>query len=348
MKQATVPAAGNLIDADLHNFGQRVEVIEKACGLWFRKPRTAFWEWLFFGKGSPIEKYFFWTGPNGHSPLNEFIFNLEVESTHHWLGFSRKVESCSEASLLGSHFYSLGVLLAYSFIFGIRDLHRGNLVMTPTHLQVVDVEVVFARLILPNETILLPFKQVSWEGSGVGAFLPERFQLSHDHAKDLLGGYVDMFQLLIKKRVEILAVLQKIIDPTTPIRVLVRNTIEYNLSPNIHLKNDLMAEERAQLSRGDVPYFFKTLGGEDLLWLQQQDKTAVVKSLGEFKSDIDRHALSPEILLGEQLVNESRLAQGALLICRKLALSEEYLLNDKTVISNKLVRIKSVEYKIKS
>ena len=172
MKRALVLVAGKNIDADCHNFGKKVETVERACGTWFRKPRTTHWEWLFFGKDSPLKKYFQTIGHTNHFPLADCIFNLEIEQMDDWFGYSRKVEAQSGVNISEGHFYSFGALLAYSFIFGIRDLHCGNLVMTSSHLQVVDVEVVLARLILPHESILLPFKQIPWEGSGIAALSP--------------------------------------------------------------------------------------------------------------------------------------------------------------------------------
>ena len=346
MKPETALVATKVIDADLHNFGQRVELTERACGTWFRKPRTVYWEWLFFGKSSPLKRLFALSGPNGDISFADSIFNLEVEPVHHWLGYSKKVETHSGFPPSETHFYSFGVLLAYTYVFGIRDLHCGNLVMTPTHFQVVDAEVVLTRLILPNETILLSFKQVSWRESGIGALLPEGPDLSHDDARAFLGGYVDMFQHLIKKRELILAELQSIVDPDVPIRVLVRNTLEYNPAHAAVKKNDFLPEETAQLDRGDVPYFFKKSGDDSLRWLQAPGVAASVPSLGRFKADIDRHADKLRSLMSEPLVNDARLIQGLMLICRKLGLNQSYALSGKTNISARSINLNSIKYNL--
>src|ERR1017187_4327930 len=148
--------------ADSHNFGKRVEKIRRARGALLPQPRTVFWEWLFFGKDSPLAEVFHGLGENGELPLSSFLFNLEVEVTEEWLGYSKELLEEKVDHLAPSHFYGFGILLAYTYIFGIRDLHRQNLILTKSHLQPVDVEVVLTKLVLPSETLLLPFKNMGY------------------------------------------------------------------------------------------------------------------------------------------------------------------------------------------
>ncbi|OQW49811.1 MAG: hypothetical protein A4S09_03380 [Proteobacteria bacterium SG_bin7] len=336
--------ASNEIDADLHNFGNRVELIERAHETWFCKPRTVYWEWLFFGKGSPLKRFFDFVGPSGTISFADCIFNLDVEPVHHWLGYSKKVNTCTDLEPLKEHFYSFGVLLAYTYIFGIRDLHRRNLVFTKTHLQVVDAEVVLTRLILPNETILLPFKQVTWQDSGIGELLPNGpDHLSRDNAKAILDGYVEMFQHIIKNQERILEELKGVVDNKVPVRVLVRNTPDYYSAID---NTDFLPEEISQLNRRDIPYFFKKLGNDSLYWLQSPSVDGEVQSLGRFKADIDRHADSLPRLLGTDLLNDARLVQGLFLICRKLNLKETYSLSCGACVSAESIRMSTVDYKL--
>ncbi len=349
LKLESVQVVSKEIDADLHNFGKRVELTQRSGGKWFCKPRTVYWEWLFFGTDSPLKRVFNFIGASGIISLADCIFNLEVEYVHHWLGYSKKVEAFSDFTPQRSHFYSFGVLLAYSYVFGIRDLHRKNLVFTPTHLQVVDAEVVLTRLILPNETILLPFKQVAWRDSGIGALsITGPNDISQENANAILDGYVEMFQHLIKNRERVLAELQGVIDPETPIRVLMRNTSEYYSAGGKSAESDFLPEEISQLVRGDIPYFFKRMGKNYLSWLQAPSTEGAVQSLGRFKADIDRHADALESLVGEELVNDARLVQGLFLICRKLNLKQNYTLSGGTNVSAESIQMNSVEYRLSS
>lgn len=338
MKLATVQADSNIIDADLHNFGQRVETQTRACGTdWFRKPRTVYWEWFFFGKNSPL-KPLFETGGNGQSRLSDYIFNLDTEISNQWLGYSKRILQ-STVTPDTSHFYSFGALLAYCYVFGIRDLHRGNLIMTPTHLQVVDAEVVLTRLVLPNETILLPFKEVGRQKSGIGALVSES-QLSSENGETILSGYFDMFTHLIKNRSLLLKKFEDVADLEIPIRVLLRNTVDYKTA------TDFLPEESAQLSRNDIPYFFKRLGQKDLLWLEKKGTEIKAGPLGRFEPDIARHAIHPSVILSEEMVSNERLVQGAFLIYRKLGLTSEYRLKNNTHITSKRIFFESSNYQL--
>jgi lantibiotic modifying enzyme len=128
--------------ADLHNFGQAVQKIGRGSEKVFQKPRPIYWEWLFFGQNSPLSIFFEQSRVQGVNP-RQVLFNLTTEINANYCGVSSEIIGQLGTKTLSSHAYSLGVLLAYCYIFGIRDLHRHNLVKTQAHLQVVDAEVVF-------------------------------------------------------------------------------------------------------------------------------------------------------------------------------------------------------------
>jgi len=153
-----------VIEADLHNFGRSVQKVGRASGTYYQKPRPVYWERLFFGVDSPLAS-FFGKGGAEFQPKHA-LFNLETEIDADFTGLSREVLSVP-ASVERNHFYSFGVLLAYCYVFGVRDLHRHNILRTATHLQVVDAEVVLVKLLLPNETLLLPFKDIGAELASV-------------------------------------------------------------------------------------------------------------------------------------------------------------------------------------
>ena len=312
------------LDSDKHNFGQTVRLMERASGLWFRKPRPVFWEYLFFGKTSPLKKYFSEPNATGRS-LDKYLFNLEVEIEAEWIGHSRGVPRAQDVSVSEEHFYAFGVLLGYSFLFGIRDLHRHNLILTPTHMQVIDAEVVLTNLTLPHETVLLPFKDIGFETCGASLIANSIREISQAQRRELFRGYFDLFAVAFKNHTEILQELKSVVD-ATPVRVILRNTREYTKHLNGHsLIKDLLNEERVQLARGDIPYFFKRLGKRDLFWISSEDGAALpVDGLGVFQADIDRHALLPETLLRNKDIIEKKMVQGAFLLQKLLVDDTEY------------------------
>jgi len=312
------------LDADKHNFGQLVKPMERASFLFFRKPRPVFWEHLFFGQGSPLESLFSEMGENAPFDLASFLFNLVVEIESEWLGYSKEIKT-ADVPVTEQHFYSFGVLLGYTYAFGIRDLHKFNLIKTKSHLQVIDAEVVLTNLILPNETILLPFKDVPFEDCGASLLIDSLEQLSTEQRRLIFAGYFDLFAVIFKKQKALVDCLTTI-QCQAPIRILVRNTRIYSNHLNGKSKiQDLLEEEQLQLERGDVPYFFKRLSDDRLYWISSENRNAAsVKSLESFKSDVDRHAQPVSILLGTPEAVEKKMAQGALFLQRKLGISEAY------------------------
>ena len=334
-------------NSDCHNFGKRVEKVQRASGAWFQKPRTVFWEWFFFGKTSPLAEVFSSVGKNSEKPLADFLFNLDIEINSAWLGYAREVVETKDQELLSSHFYGFGVLLAYSYIFGIRDLHRENLVLTETHLQVVDAEVVLTKLVLPNETILLPFKNVGYEFAGIGRLLPSPELLSQDQAKALFAGYFDFFDCAINKKDAIAHALSDAKMSQHPVRVILRNTSEYTNLESL----DLMASEESQLKRGDIPYYFKRVGNVSVNWMSSQSIFSEESILPRFVSDMNRHAVNPLSLLETNLASPKVMIQGALHLIRHFKYSSaslSFLLNQniKVDFANSLVEVDAIIYSI--
>jgi hypothetical protein len=306
--------------ADKHNFGKSVEKIRQASGTLFRKPRTVFWEWLFFGNKSPLAEIFNTAGLNGELPLSSFLFNLELNVDGPWLGHSTEVQADESGNLKPSHFYGFGVLLAYSYIFGIRDLHQQNLVKTSTHFQAVDAEIVFTRLVLPSETLLLPFKNFGYEFSGIGALAKTAAGFNTENIQQIFAGYFDLFLHAVNRRDEITHALGGIDAGDHPCRVIVRNTLEYKpFLDSRDLGADLLVSESIQLARGDVPYYFKYLGRKELRWLSTPSIEGVEENLGRFLPDIERHAVDPVALVATNLSSDRKMVHGGIQLIRHFA-----------------------------
>ena len=313
-----------LFEADPHNFGQTVVPVERAYGTWYRKPRSVFWEKMLFGKDSPLEQVFNGTGENGHQPLGNFLFNLEVETINPWLGFSRGVQSV-HCSISDSHFYGFGVLIAYCYAFGVRDLHRYNLVQTQSHFQVVDAEVVMTKLILPNETLLLPFKDVSFELSGAGLLWKNLEGIAAADAERILAGYFDMFKSICDNVQAIKVIVDSQETSAEPIRMIVRNTGVYKSALEQGDFSKFLPEEKEQLNRGDIPYFFKLLGRQELFWIRDQGcEPAIVSDTAETGPDVDRHAHLPSELFPSESAMEIKMIQGSMLLQKLLRIAEPF------------------------
>lgn len=274
--------------ADKHNFGQQVEKVQRGPDTWYRKPRTVYWEWLFFGKTSPLKTLFNEKGENGSRPLADYFFNLDIEVESTWSGYAKEVSTENQTQTL-EHFYAFGALIAYCYIFGIRDLHKQNLIMTKTHLQAVDAEVVFTALTLPHETLLLPFKNVGYEFAGIGALVNSKEELTQEQVGQIICGYWDLFSLALARKIKIEQTLAGLDFLKIPGRVIVRNTSEYK-SLLDNSPDNALSSEIEQLKRGDIPYYFKFVTDKSLYWLREKGRPQVEGSVGIFQRDIDRHA----------------------------------------------------------
>ena len=297
---------------------------ERASAVYYEKPRPVFWEQLFFGKESPFVALFANKGENYQQSLSSFIFNLDIEIKNDWLGYSKEVLS-QEFETKKSHFYSFGVLLAYTYILGIRDLHRYNLIKMENHLQVIDAEVVLTNLVLPHESVLLPFKEVDFSLCALSLLAPSIEVLTEDQKKLILTGYFDLFARVYEKQEEMLRLLNSLTS-YPPIRVLLRNTRTYysHLSGEVPIE-DLYEEEKIQLGRGDIPYFFKIIGDNQLYWLKSlEGQKATIKVTGIYQNDVNRHAQTPSVLIGSPESIEKKMAQGALFLFKKLGVTEHY------------------------
>lgn len=304
--------------ADTHNFGQQVKRVQQGTDalpcFYYDKPRSVYWEWLFFGQTSPLKNIFETKARDPYKTLSHYLFNLDIEILGKWRGRSKEVVEWP-GDITNEHFYAFGVLIAYCYIFGIRDLHKQNLIKTETHFQVVDAEVVFTRLILPSETLLLPFKHIGYELAGIGVFANNKSEHTLEQKQAIIDGYMDMFSFVIEKKNQVDEIFSSLKLDSHPIRVIIRNTSEYK-SILESTEENILKSELCQLSRGDVPFYFKYLGRSELLWLKGIDADSSEMSLEYYKKDIDRHAISYSNGWCESVVSKRTMATGILFLKR--------------------------------
>lgn len=305
------------LDADLHNFGQQVTQEERASGIYFRKPRPVYWEWLFFGNNSPLKSCF------QAEKLSEVVFNLDVENYDGTGGLSKKVLEVDESETDLSQSYNFGVLTAYCYIFGIRDLHKGNVIRTKSHLQVIDAEVVLSKILLPNETLLLPFKETSFEICAAKKSFSQIGMIDTEKLSEILSGFFSLFSCVIDSSEKMLSIFNEHKEKMhqVPVRHIMRDTANYKkwreqqISPTIPFcENELL-----QLGRGDIPYFFKFVGDSKLYaYINSHGQYTEVTAPIVFQKGIDREATSPIDLLSRTRLSNELLPTGSLFILKKL------------------------------
>lgn len=260
---------------DSHNFGRRV--FERDG--YIVKPRTVFWEWLFLCPESPLR-----------TALVSFVSAAEREGLDRQVfSFLPRVKVNSPGARDGGEVQRIqlaplpqgsteqrkdlagvvGRSLAFWSWFGVADLHwenmvlgldaEGHIVFTP-----VDIEMVLADLSLPTETKLLPdadpeVADVCRHAAGVRRVLP--YLGKPLDVADLLimaSAYRKMLALLDGHAREMASFFEQL--PAwreMPIRVCLRGTDEYVQGDFRELWPPLLDEEKEQLDRGDIPYFFR-------------------------------------------------------------------------------------------
>lgn len=292
--------------------------MERAHHLWFKKPRPIYWEHLFFGRESPLAVHFSAQGKFGRK-ISDYIFNLETQIENDWLGYSKAVHTADKVTVTEEHFYSFGVILAYCYFFGIRDLHRFNLIFTPSHLQVIDAEVVLTNLTLPNETLLLPFKDIAFDLCGLSHLAATVEAISEENKLRIFEGYFDACAIFHRNQRSLFDTLNSSVK-NVPVRVIIRNTKEYRKHLTGKEKiTDLFFEESEQLARGDIPYFFKRPGSTALYWISdEENRETNVEEFDKFAADVQRHASTAITLVGDTNVIERKMVQGAFIMQKHL------------------------------
>lgn len=279
------------------------------------KPRTVFWEALFFGLDSPLKKFFASTSINFGlqvcAPQNAFENHvLKVKA----------VTKYSRGAL--TEFREFGQLLAYCYHFGIQDLHWQNILLTSTGPQVIDVEQVFSDLLLPNQTLMLPTEDLLKASAAINLITELDLEnIGTDYAAELVAGFNEISYLIWNKASPIneeLDALSATIQ-ITPNRVFFRRTKDYveYLQGTLQIQ-DLFEAERTQLERGDIPYFFMFIGGtETFVYTDASWATKVVQIPQMFLKFSSYAGFSPRELLQPKII-EARWARGSLYLMHKL------------------------------
>ncbi len=283
---------------DLHNFGAAVQKTDLDGSIFYKKPRTTYWENLFFGESSPLKTIF------KNTPLFDCFCLREVN-----LGGESLQQEVLPGNFSHLDFESYGFLVAYCFCMGIQDLHHCNIVPASFGAQPIDVEVVFSNLISPSQTLLVPGSNIEFSRSGLGCFFQSQDQLSEENILALIRGFYSGVTKLLSVSDEILQLLpcrERI--SCIHNRVIFRSTKQYFEAPA-----DLFLEEKVQLERGDIPYFFKTGKSSKVFYFKTKNKAIEVVGLpSKFKKIADTIGWSPEIILSKDRLRNKTLPIGTL------------------------------------
>ncbi len=176
----------------------------------------------------------------------------------------------SQRPITTKDFYEFGQLLGYCYYFGIQDIHKDNLLITNTGLQVVDVEQALSNLLLPNQTLLFPTdKKLAWS-AGINALTQDPLELiPNTEAKALIDGYQSITECFFAQLSHLREILQAHESDfkNYPIRIFFRGTRDYaNLLEKKTTIENLLLEENIQLERGDIPYFFKFINRNQVFY----------------------------------------------------------------------------------
>ncbi len=295
---------------DLHNFGRSVE---KTRSGWIQKPRSTFWEELFYSEKSEFRPFL--EAVLGEEPVIRCLPKIRYQKPSRQPDY-RLVEAVKVRAFdpddhgLEYILEAWGGLLALASWFGMGDLHANNVFFGKCSksgrliLMPVDIEVIFSRYAHPIQAGLLPAQKhhVPLFGFRKISGILERMT-----AKESLGivfGYLRTLEKLGKQGKEISAKLLSIKGiKNAPIRIIPRNTGAYrDMLKFPEMREELKAHpsEVEQLARGDIPYFFTKISDQRIHYHVSPDlrKTA---SIGKKDLGLDNQSAfkNPSTLLND-------------------------------------------------
>ena len=235
---------------DPHNFGRRVEL----RGDVIHKPRTVLWEWLMLSRASPLRRFL--------GREFDFLPTLAIDRRR---GLVERLQLGPLRGRRDELATVVGKSLALWAWLGVADLHWENMALGVQDGRVVfgplDIEMMFGDMRLPTETKLIPEADPEYgeelrRAAGVRRALPHLgTPIRGEHLVAIVTAYRATLEFL-DRNTKTIARLVRELD--APIRVLLRATSDYTKDPVPW--PPLLECEREQMTRGDVPYFFRLRG----------------------------------------------------------------------------------------
>jgi len=308
---------------DTHNFGRHVSVGARLV----KKPRTVFWEWLVLGNDSPLRRVLSELAERDGFGQDAFAFlpTLRVRRSRLAGEVERlQIAPLGRLSAPGKRELAVAVgrsLALFSWL-GVADLHWENLALgRGAEGQVIfaplDIEIALSDLASPTETKLLPdvdpdYAAICRHAAGVRRILPYLGKPIQGPALvEMADSYLALLGLLERNR----AVLARTIAAApgfseAPIRVCLRGTGEYVLASSVPPSPPLLDAEVEQLTRGDIPYFFRLYGQPGIRWFANRALTAT-KSL-PLRGDVPKLEPLLSVTRGFRSPARKRLAEAGL------------------------------------
>lgn len=255
---------------DLHNFGQKVS--RKSDQNAYFKPRCIFWEHFYFSKQSPLYLFFKNQLSSSDFLFFENHFQLTIETTNNFQT-GTSIELINEKINSQIDFYSFGMLTAYCTFFGIIDLHTGNVIYNGKHFIPIDIELVNGALRLPTETLLFPIND---EERPYSVYQQIEKYFNQNTIDQFISGFYQMFHLLFTHTKSLSLFLQNFDFTKYPVRVIVMHTLKYKDTTEA-----LIAEEKLQIERKDIPFFFKFINDNNMYYYNEKSEALKVKEQNE-------------------------------------------------------------------
>lgn len=311
---------------DTHNFGRSVRLHDEH---WVTKPRSTFWEELFLANGSRFRAEL--DAVLGDEPIADCMprlaFARAPDDPGSTLMERLRVEPILSACDLEYALEALGGLLAISAWFGLEDLHSGNVMCGADKrtgkfvIFPIDIEVAFSDIRLPSNIGLVHVDHRRQQISGAAPLFNLIRKAGPKQRMAIPLGYMRTAKRLLLSQTRLVRALHKTRGAyRAPIRVVLRDTRDYV----DHLEDRPLAEridaspfapeERVQLDRGDVPYFFRTLGDSRIRYYRSADlrKTALVSP--DWVKTRARPLLQPKEIFGLDRRNEALYEQGSMML----------------------------------
>lgn len=307
--------------SDSHNFGRRVLLHSHGS---IEKPRTIFWEYMFLGNSAfrqAVDHFF--RKNQISSPFRIFpylSFQLKGDS-----GIVEKLTLDPVDGLNVEEAHSIGSAIALLSWFGIIDLNSENLMigrrLKKLLLAPIDIEAVGVDIEMLDQMSLIPSSRVPDNKCGIRplvSFLRRDFDTL---CAPLCHGFIECLSLCISNEQTLDQEFVRDVSIENPrIRVIFRKTGSYlNYINGVPKPREFeippFASEIEQMSRGDIPYYFK-YGRSDTIFHFESPGHYVESDMNTYPNKIPYRQL---LDFPKNRLNKNKLlAAGALQICRAI------------------------------
>ncbi|WP_237639060.1 hypothetical protein [Silvanigrella paludirubra] len=187
------------------------------------------------------------------------------------------ISEITEPILNENDWESCGAIIAMYAMFGITDLHFENILFGKNSdnkivFCALDIESIFNKIGLLSQTHLLPFYDLSENICGLKK-IKDAFNLKPKNK--FLGALVFGYLTFMDKYKEVfLNILNNNFFHQIPIRVIIRSTNFYNeiIQKKSFNFDNIYPEEKEQILRKDIPYFFRYINSRDIFYYSESKK----------------------------------------------------------------------------